>query len=322
MGLIRRLWDANLAHRDIKPANLLIRDGQVLLIDVFFTEVHPSPWRQAVDLANMMLCLALRSNPEQVYRRAVLQFSVAEISEAFAAARGLALPSQLRHLMRDQGRDLHAEFASLLPAPPQPIRIQRWSARRVALLLAMILVALLLVPTIRFVLVNDDSNLTPLNATSIDCDQLEPLWLEAQSVPSASLVPCLRSAPPGWTFAGVNVRNGWSQFTLNDVVGSGRLVVRLSATCDTTGTVQTRSDQPGTRRYEQTPPRDPGAVATWYTVFPGGCVTARLLDCPCAGADLTSQASSAIGFTTRHALQQALDERSNGRLHLDPAEGE
>src|SRR6266699_4925345 len=85
LGIIRRLWDAGLAHRDIKPANLLDRDGRMLLIDVAFVEARPSPWRQAVDLANMMLCLALRSSPEQVYRRALAQFSVEEISEGFAA---------------------------------------------------------------------------------------------------------------------------------------------------------------------------------------------------------------------------------------------
>ena len=75
LGIIRKLWDAGLAHRDIKPANLLVRDGRLLLIDVAFVEVRPSPWRQAVDLANMMLCLALRSSPERVYQRALRQFT-------------------------------------------------------------------------------------------------------------------------------------------------------------------------------------------------------------------------------------------------------
>ena len=59
LALIRKLWDTGLAHRDIKPANLLVRDGHLLLIDVAFVQARPSPWRQAVDLANMMLCLAL-----------------------------------------------------------------------------------------------------------------------------------------------------------------------------------------------------------------------------------------------------------------------
>src|SRR5690348_1817625 len=122
----------------------LVRDGRLLLIDVALVEARPSPWRQAVDLANMMLCLALRSSAEQVYRRALRQFSVDEISEGFAAARGLALPSQLRGMLRAQGRDLHGEFVRLLPTPPQPIRVQRWSARRIGLWAVIVAVLVLL----------------------------------------------------------------------------------------------------------------------------------------------------------------------------------
>ena len=318
LALIRKLWDAGLAHRDIKPANLLVRDGHLLLIDVFFTEVHPTPWRQAVDLANMMLCLALRSDPQRVYDRAVRQFSVAEISEAFAAARGLALPSQLRRMLRDQGRDLHGEFLNLLPERPQPIRIQRWGARRVGLLLLMVPLAILLALSVQFVLVNNDRTLTPLHVDSLGCRELEPLWLEAQSVPSASLVPCVRSWPAGWGFGGASVRNGWSKFTLNDVVNPQKLVVRLTAACDTTGAIETPSDQPRARRYERTEPDSSGPATMWYIVFEGGCVTAQFGSPSDVDAALAREASSAIGFATRPALQQALDERSNGRLQLDP----
>ena len=123
LRIVRQLWDAGLAHRDIKPSNLLVRDGRMLLIDVAFAELRPSPWRQAVDLANMMLCLALQSSTERVYERAQQYFSLADIGEAFAAARGLALPSQLRHVLRAQGRDLHGEFIRLLPEPPAPVAI-------------------------------------------------------------------------------------------------------------------------------------------------------------------------------------------------------
>ena len=120
LGIIRKLWDAGLAHRDIKPANLLVRQGRMVMIDVAFVQAHPSPWRQAVDLANMMLCLALRSDPELVYERALRQFTVEEITEAFAATRGLTMPSQLRNLMRAQGRDLHDRVprAAARAAPP------------------------------------------------------------------------------------------------------------------------------------------------------------------------------------------------------------
>jgi membrane-associated phospholipid phosphatase/tRNA A-37 threonylcarbamoyl transferase component Bud32 len=143
LRIIRRLWDAGLAHRDIKPANLLVRQGRVHLIDVFFAEVRPSPWRQAVDLANMMLVLATRSSPQQVYERARLQFRDEEIAEAFAATHGITMPSQLRQWMREQGRDLHKEFLKLLPERPHPISTQRWSLRRVGLLLGVLLLGLL-----------------------------------------------------------------------------------------------------------------------------------------------------------------------------------
>jgi tRNA A-37 threonylcarbamoyl transferase component Bud32 len=143
LRIIRRLWDAGLAHRDIKPANLLVRNGRVHLIDVFFAEVRPSPWRQAVDLANMMLVLATRSSPERVYARARLQFNDDEIAEAFAATSGITMPSQLRRTMREQGRDLHAEFLRLLPSWTPPVAIQRWSVRRVGLIIGVALLALL-----------------------------------------------------------------------------------------------------------------------------------------------------------------------------------
>ena len=115
LRLVRQLWDAGLAHRDIKPANLMVRDGQVLLVDAFFVQVRPSPWRQAVDLANMMLVLAVRTDAQRVYQRALRYFSQEEIAEAFAATRGVASPSQLRAVLKQDGRDLVAEFRALAP---------------------------------------------------------------------------------------------------------------------------------------------------------------------------------------------------------------
>ncbi|MFL6128153.1 MAG: RIO1 family regulatory kinase/ATPase [Mycobacteriales bacterium] len=143
LQIVRRLWEAGIAHRDIKPANLMVLDGEVKVIDTAFAEVRPSPWRQAVDLANMMLVLALRTDARTVYDRALRQFSEDEIAEAFAATRGLTMPSQLRRMIRQHGRDLHGEFLDLLPERPAPIRIQRWTVRRFGLLLATLLAAVL-----------------------------------------------------------------------------------------------------------------------------------------------------------------------------------
>jgi tRNA A-37 threonylcarbamoyl transferase component Bud32/membrane-associated phospholipid phosphatase len=142
--LIRRLWDAGLAHRDVKPANLMVRDGRVLLVDAFFVQVRPSPWRQAVDLANMMLCLAVRTDAERVYRHALHYFTEDDVAEAFAATRGVASPTQLRSVLKQDGRDLVAQFQALAPAR-RPVAIQHWSLRRVGLSLLVLALAVLAV---------------------------------------------------------------------------------------------------------------------------------------------------------------------------------
>jgi tRNA A-37 threonylcarbamoyl transferase component Bud32/membrane-associated phospholipid phosphatase len=322
LGIIRKLWDAGLAHRDVKPANLLVRDQHLLLIDVAFVQARPSPWRQAVDLANMMLCLALRSSPELVYQRALQQFSVEEITEGFAAARGLALPSQLRRMLRAQGRDLHAEFTRLLPTPPQPVSIQRWSLRRVGLWALAVSLVLLFASIVVDGFTNDEATATTLNNTNLGCDDLEPLWLQAQAVPSASMVPCVRDLPVGWSVARVTVNDGRSVLTLDhDRAGTAALVVRLAATCNPGGAVEGASATTGVRHYQRIESPTGQFTATWYDQFPGGCVTSRLHLTTDPNGEFAAQAPQVLGFTARTALQQALDRRSDGRLQLDPADG-
>jgi hypothetical protein len=108
-----------------------------------FAEVRPSPWRQAVDLANMMLVLALGSTPELVYERALLQFSEDDIAEAFAASRGVTIPSALRAALDQDGRNLVDCFRRLAPTR-RPVAIQRWSLRRVGLMLWFVAIGLIL----------------------------------------------------------------------------------------------------------------------------------------------------------------------------------
>jgi tRNA A-37 threonylcarbamoyl transferase component Bud32 len=136
LAVIRNLWDSGLAHRDVKPANIMVRDGHVVLIDVAFGQVRPSPWRQAVDLANMMLVLALSSDAERVYAKALEYFSPDDVAEAFAATRSVSVPSQsrsmLRSLRKDTRIDLLESFRDMAPSRER-ISIQRWSRRRVAM---------------------------------------------------------------------------------------------------------------------------------------------------------------------------------------------
>jgi tRNA A-37 threonylcarbamoyl transferase component Bud32 len=129
MRMVRTFWDVGVAHRDIKPANLLVRGGHLQLVDVSGLEVRPSPWRQAVDLANMMMTLGLRSEPDRVYDRATQLFSPDEIAEAFAASMGMTIPTELQAKLKADGRPIMDRFRELAPHR-DPISIQRWSGRR------------------------------------------------------------------------------------------------------------------------------------------------------------------------------------------------
>jgi hypothetical protein len=132
LAMVRTFWDIGVAHRDIKPANLLVKDGHLQLVDVSGLEVRPSPWRQAVDLSNMLLVLSLRTDPERVYARATLVFTPDEIAEACASAVGLTIPTELQAKLKADGRPLLARLRQLAP-PRDPISIQRWSPQRLTL---------------------------------------------------------------------------------------------------------------------------------------------------------------------------------------------
>ena len=133
---VRLLWAAGAAHRDIKPSNVLAQGDRVVLVDVSFGELRPSRWRQAVDLANMMLTLALVAGPARVVDRAGALFDPAELAEAFAATSSVTVPRQLRRLDRRRGARPGRGVPRPAPAACTRFRVQRWSTRRVLLALA------------------------------------------------------------------------------------------------------------------------------------------------------------------------------------------
>jgi membrane-associated phospholipid phosphatase/tRNA A-37 threonylcarbamoyl transferase component Bud32 len=144
LALIRTFWNSGVAHRDVKPANLLVRDGHLQLVDVSGLEVRPTPWRQAVDLANMMLTLALRSDADRVWQRALLVFTPEEMAEGFAAVQGMAIPTELQTKLKADPRPLLERFRELAP-PHAPISIQRWSLQRLGTIGAAVIGLLVLV---------------------------------------------------------------------------------------------------------------------------------------------------------------------------------
>ena len=298
--VIRTLWDAGIAHRDIKPGNLMVRAGQLLLIDVAFAQVRPSPWRQAVDLGNMMLVLAVRTDPARVYRQALNYFTEGELAEAFAATRGVASPTQLRAFIKRDPRDLLAEFRALAPHQ-RPIVLQRWSPRRVSGAAAMLAV-IVAVTYVGYTLITPVRN---LGAQAPECGTGHAMILAAQAVPSAALLPCIAALPSGWTAPGTDaeIASGQASFWLDSgQAGVQAVTITLTATCDTSGAQQIPSDQAGTRRFERPLSLAPQFSDVRYYTFPGGCATYQFLFAPGASPALAAAVDSALSFTPRSAL--------------------
>jgi tRNA A-37 threonylcarbamoyl transferase component Bud32 len=283
LAMIRLMWDVGLAHRDIKPANLMVQDGKLKLIDVFFVQVRPSPWRQAVDLGNMMLVLALRSDAKTVYDAALTYFTPDELAEAFAATRGVASPTQLRQQMKQDGRDLLAEFRSMAPAR-RPIGVQRWSIRRVALMMASLIVFLLaILMGVGLFFPTRGTVTAPM------CGTKQSMQLMAQAVPSATRLPCVASLPVGWGVSTSETIRGKANFAVG--VGDG-------------------SSEPITVTLTESCPAP--AEGTEQIAFEGGCVTYHST---IAGANVPSFATGAgLAFTPRSDLIAAVDAENDQTL--------
>jgi len=296
--LVRKLWDAGVAHRDLKPGNLMVRDGQLLLIDVAFAQVRPSPWRQAVDLGNMMLVLAVRTSPERVYRRALAYFTPEELAEAFAATRGVASPTQLRTSMKRDPRDLLGEFRALAPPRP-PIGLQRWGARRVAL------VGLMLVALVAALWIGVNT-LQPARLSTITppvCGHGHSMILAAQAVPSSAMLPCIAALPSGWTADLAEVSNGRAVFWLDsDLAGPRAVSVTLTAACDTSGAIRVPSDQPGAARFERPLALEPRFMAVRMYTVAGGCITYQFSFVTGAAPSLAIFVDQAVAFEPRSVL--------------------
>jgi hypothetical protein len=101
------------------------------------------------------------------------------------------------------------------------------------------------------------------------CRPGSPTTLMAESVPSASLVPCVRELPEGWSFQAFSAREAASSFTLEQHDGGGTLDVSLTASCP-----QAPASTEGVHRSRRT--EADGRTVVWTTTFPGGCSVATL----------------------------------------------
>ena len=148
--------------------------------------------------------------------------------------------------------------------------------------------------------------------------RFDPPLLVAQSVPTAERIPCILGYPAGWRLSRVEVRSGHTAFVLHsDRAGRNALKGTLERTCATSGAVEVATDEPGTVRHDRRVGDDGDSddfreIRTYG--FPGGCVTYEFK----AGTSpaLRDEASSAVGFVTRAAVDANARQMTDGRVHL------
>ena len=143
--------------------------------------------------------------------------------------------------------------------------------------------------------------------------------LLAQSVPSASWVPCLEVIPLGWDVSGLEATDDEARFWLDSNRDGVRAVeIRLDGGCDTTGATRIPSDRDGMERWERVEQVTPQYVGTRYYVFDGGCISLVFRLSGENRAEPLGFATQGIGAVPRDAVRAAVREQTEGRLELDP----
>ena len=157
-----------------------------------------------------------------------------------------------------------------------------------------------------------------LNESSVPtCRSADTLVLIAQSVPSATNLPCIAEFPVGWSFAGMNVETGRAEFWLSsDRAGIRAVTVSLTRRCHVSGAVEvpTEDDEAGLKRYEEPTALPPNFSGNRYYVFPGGCVTYRFRFGGGAPFALALEASDALSFVPRTQSVEQLREEQGVEL--------
>ena len=148
------------------------------------------------------------------------------------------------------------------------------------------------------------------------CDEPLRLAVVAQSVPSASYLPCIRSLPPGWTTSGFDPTQDGTSFLLNSDRSPGQPVrVRLAATCNIRGASPSPSRAPGVLTYTRLDSISPRFAGTLYDVFPGGCVSYRFDFGSGSQIELMEQFEQVVDLYPRQQLRLVLKQELGVELN-------
>lgn len=163
----------------------------------------------------------------------------------------------------------------------------------------------------------------PQQQAAPDCrirTDVETLVLMAQSVPTATRIPCIAEYPEGWHFADLEVRSGGGWFTLdNDRAGVSAVRVELAPSCNTRHFTEIASDEDGTARFERVLSLEGGFRSIRVYTFEGGCATYRFQFVRRAQA-LVNEVSAMLTFVTRSDVDASVRATRGDDVRLDPPE--
>jgi hypothetical protein len=142
------------------------------------------------------------------------------------------------------------------------------------------------------------------------CDRPTNQWvLVAQSVPSATFLPCVDALPFGWSVSAVTYESGSYTAWFADVrAGRDALQVTLTAACDVShaAEVPDKISPSGTRAYEDVMTLQPRLQENRYLTFPGGCITYSFRFTEPAQPMLALEVQRALDVIPRARVQRAV----------------
>jgi hypothetical protein len=148
------------------------------------------------------------------------------------------------------------------------------------------------------------------------------LLIMAQAVPDAQWLPCIRTLPPGWSFAGIRPRDGQATLLFDsDRDGVHALTVLLRPSCDVAGATAVPSEHPELSRYERVTRVSTGYGGERHYLFAGGCVTLRFDLRGSTRGEPVAAAAESIAFLSRRNLDEMVRQVSGDRLRLDGTGG-
>lgn len=149
---------------------------------------------------------------------------------------------------------------------------------------------------------------------SIEQQQGEPSCIDgntaniaAQSVPTASLVPCFEPLPDGWDVDTVTIdQDGTVVFFESDRAGDEAAVFHYTESCELGDAVSTPSDHEGAERFEYIERVEPGFRAKRFYTFEGGCMWWEFDFDDDATASLSIELGDRLVTVTRDAVNQSV----------------